>query len=66
MTNDTRTPEERAEENRKASAEAMRLATEQQQRDIESGQKPVASEVAEGLKKRLEQEDFSQKDVSSV
>ena len=51
----------RAEENAKSSAEAMRRASEHIQHDIESGQQPVATEVAEGLKKRLEREDFTQK-----
>lgn len=61
-----KTPEERAalaKENEEATKEAMRLAAEQTQRDIERGITPGAAgalqDVAGMLKKKLENDEFS-------
>ena len=58
------TPEERAKraaDNEKASAEARKRASEAQMRDIQNGQRPVSEEIQQGLRERLEREDFTQK-----
>lgn len=41
-------------DNEKATREAHQMARESVEQDIRSGRKPVISEVAESLKKRLE------------
>lgn len=51
--------EARRKDNEKESEEARRLAHEQQQRDIASGQKPVATSIADSIKSKLSREEFS-------
>lgn len=51
-----------SKDNEKASNEAKQQAYEQNEADMRAGRvKPVVNVVAEGLKKRLEEEDFSKK-----
>ena len=54
-----KTKEQIAEENRKASEEAHRLAFEQEERDRLAGKKPIISSVADSIKGKLEREEFS-------
>ena len=53
-----KTKEQIAEENRKASEEAHRLAFEQEERDHLAGKKPIISSVADSIKGKLEREEF--------
>jgi len=53
-----KTKEQIAEENRKASEEAHRLAFEQEERDRLAGKKPVLTSVADSIKGKLERDEF--------
>lgn len=50
-----------AAENARISAEAIHLASQQIQQDIQSGQKLPEASVAEQIKERLIKEDFTPK-----
>lgn len=56
---DQKTTEQVAEENRRATEDAYRLAREQQERDIIGGKKPVLSSVADSIRAKLEREEFT-------
>ena len=55
--------EQLAEENRKMSYDAYRMAAEQQERDRIAGIKPVVPSVADAIKRKLEQKEFYRKTV---
>jgi len=59
MTNTNEDKEKIAEENRKTTEEAHRLAFEQEERDRLAGKKPILSSVANSIKGKLEREEFS-------
>lgn len=58
-TNNETQKNEVAEENKKATDEAHRLATEQEERDRLAGKQPIIPTVAESIKKKLEKNEFS-------
>ena len=62
---ETLTPEQKeklAKENLAESNEALRLASEQRQRDVQEGRgEPAVQTVASLLKKKLENEEFEKK-----
>ena len=51
--------DERRKANEQETAEAHKLAAEQQRRDIEGGQKPVVTSIADSIKGKLERDDYS-------
>lgn len=58
MTDNNKSPEQIADENKKATEEAHQLAKEQQERDRINGVKPVVESVADSIKSKLEREEF--------
>ena len=50
-----------AKDNERMTKQAMEQARVQHEADIRSGKRPAVVEVAEGLKERLQNEDFSKR-----